>query len=123
MMQHNLYKRVLPAFNVGTHMVSIFMFRVASMHVTIVSYCELASTLFTHTYTPFTFVTLPIFFHSFTEMQDMVVQQLVVSETHVAMLTDDGRICRIRYTEETTPPQQLVTPTTGREKRYIHIYV
>ncbi len=48
----------------------------------------------------------------------MVIRQLVVSETHVAMLTEDGRICRIRYTEETTPPQPLATPTAGREKRY-----
>ncbi len=50
----------------------------------------------------------------------MVIRQLVVSETHVAMLTEDGRICRIRYTEETTPPQPLATPTAGREKRYCY---
>ncbi len=53
----------------------------------------------------------------------MVVQQLVVSETHVAMLTEDGRICRIRYTEETTPPPPLAMPATGREKRCVCVCV
>lgn len=62
---------------------------------------------------------------SFTKLRDVKVLELVVGEGHIAMLTEDGRVCRIRYTEETTPPQPLTvptqpltTPTTGREKRY-----
>lgn len=55
--------------------------------------------------------------HSFTELREMRVHEVVVSESHVVILTESGRVCRIRYTEETTPPQNVTTPSTGREKR------
>ena len=44
---------------------------------------------------------------SFCSLQGLCVQECVVSETHVALLLEDGRVCRIRYCEEMPAPVAL----------------
>jgi len=51
---------------------------------------------------------------SFCSLQGLCVQECVVSETHVALLLEDGRVCRIRYCEEMPTPV-----ATSKERRCV----
>lgn len=57
---------------------------------------------------------------SFTALKNKVVLEVVVADTHVALLAEDGRICRICFSEEQPPASHLAT---GRDKRFIVLFV
>ncbi len=61
------------------------------------------------------------FLSSFSDLKKNTVLECVVGESHVAVLLEDGKICRIGYSEELPPLPTVsnpVLPTTSKEKRY-----
>lgn len=47
--------------------------------------------------------------HRFSDLQKPAVVECVVGERHVAVLLEDGRVCRMSYSEE-LPPQPTSVP-------------
>ena len=67
------------------------------------------------------FQLMPIlnFSNSFTSLQGSSVSECVVSSSYIALLLEDGRVCRIRYSEEHPPlPSNMTSSnTSNKEKR------
>ena len=60
-------------------------------------------------------------FVRFSDLKKNTVLECVVGESHVAVLLEDGRICRMGYSEELPPLPMPSNPSvpgpSGKEKR------
>ena len=59
--------------------------------------------------------------NSFSDLKKNTVLECVVGESHVAVLLEDGKVCRMAYSEEMPPlptlPNPVVPSATIKEKR------
>lgn len=56
--------------------------------------------------------------YSFMSLQGSSVSTCLVSRNYIALLLDDGRVCRIRYSEEHPPlPSNMTSSSSNKEKR------
>ena len=68
---------------------------------------------------------MPIFLPlSFTSLEGCTVSECVVSGSYIALLLEDGRVCRIRYSEEHPPmPSNTTSSNSSKEKRWVLVSV